>query len=287
MRLIRWMSASNHRATLSPRLSPRAFLASVVVALLATSSFAIAQDREDTAAEQQILVLINQERSQAGAAPVTLDPRLTAAALKHCQRMIQADSLVHQLPGEDPLILRLVAEGVRSDHDGENIALNGDVVSAHAALMQSPGHRANVLGPQFNAVGIAVVVTGELLYVTEDFAHVLPDFSDFEADAAAQQAINDYVRSLHMPLPVRKARTQLTRMACDLAREDKLDATHARNIPGVTSGVAWTATDLSKLPPGLRQTLSTPLSAGYSLGVCFAQSATYPGGVYWLLLVTY
>ena len=51
--------------------------------------------------------------------------------------------------------------------------------------------------------------------------------------------------------------------------------------------MAWTATDLGKLPPGLRQVLSTPLSVGYSLGVCFAPSPTYPGGVYWLLFVTY
>jgi hypothetical protein len=268
-------------------MSSHVFLACVVVALLAISSWSAAQDREDTLAEQRILVLVNQERSHAGVPPVTLDPRLTAAARKHCQRMIQADSLVHQLPGEDPLLLRLVAEGVRSDHDGENIALNGDIASAHAALMQSPGHRANVLGAQFNAVGIAVMVTGELLYVTEDFARVLPDFSDFEADAAAQQAINDYVRSLRLPLPVRRARTQLTRMACDLARDDRLDPTHTRDIPGVTGGIAWTATDLSKLPSGLTKALSTPLGSGYSLGVCFAPSPTYPGGVYWLLFVTY
>lgn len=267
--------------------SPYSLLACVTLVLLAISSSSTAQDRRDTSAERQIFVLINQERSLAGLAPVTLDLRLSAAALQHTQRMIQADSLVHELPGEDPLILRLAAEGVRSDHDGENIALNGDITAAHMALMQSPGHRANILGPHFNAVGIAVVVTGELFYLTEDFAHVLPDFSEFEADAAAQQAINDYVRSLRLPIPVRKARTQLARMACDLARADKLDATHAHDIAGVTGAVAWTATDLGKLPPGLRQVLSTPLSVGYSLGVCFAPSPTYPGGVYWLLFVTY
>jgi hypothetical protein len=51
--------------------------------------------------------------------------------------------------------------------------------------------------------------------------------------------------------------------------------------------VAWTATDLHQLPPGLRNILAQPLSSGYSLGVCFAPSKTYLGGVYWLIFVTY
>ncbi len=53
------------------------------------------------------------------------------------------------------------------------------------------------------------------------------------------------------------------------------------------SAVAWTATDLRKLPPGLQKILGQPVSSGYSLGVCFATSASQPGGVYWLLFVTY
>ena len=93
---------------------------------------------------------------------------------------------------------------MRCDHDGENIALNGDIASAHALLMDSPGHRANILATHFNSVGIGVVERGDLLYVTEDFAHVLPSFSEFEADAAAQQAITDHARALGMPIPVRK-----------------------------------------------------------------------------------
>ena len=248
---------------------------------------AVAQSTIDGPGEEQLLALVNRERTKAGMPPLNLDERLTRAARKHSQRMIDEDSLVHQLPGEDPLLLRLTAESVRTDHDGENIALNGDVVSAHTALMESPLHRANILNPQFNAIGIGTLRSGELIYVTEDFAHVLPDYSEFEADAAAQQAIVDYTHSLNLPLPVRKSRTQLTRMACDMAGLDKLDSSRAREIPGVTSAVAWTATDLHNLPAGLKKILAQPISSGYSLGVCWATSKSQPGGVYWLLLVTY
>jgi hypothetical protein len=86
---------------------------------------------------------------------------------------------------------------------------------------------------------------------------------------------------------VRKVRTQLTRMACDMAKQDKLDSSRTRDIPGVTGAVAWTATDLRNLPPGLQKILGQPVTAGYSLGVCFATSASQPGGVYWLLFVAY
>ena len=49
-------------------------------------------------------------------------------------------------------------------------------------------------------------------------------------------------------------------MACDMARQDKIDSNAVRDIPGVTAAVAWTATDLRKLPPGLQKILSQPSS---------------------------
>ena len=258
-----------------------------LLAVLIFSSPGFAQDAIQPEAEQQLFALINQERSKAGLTSLTLDERLTRAARKHSQLMIERDSLAHQLLGEDPLVMRLSAEGVRCDHDGENIALNGDVDSAHAALMGSPGHRSNILSDHFNSVGIGVVRSGDLVYVTEDFAHVMPSYSDFEADAVVQQAITDYARALGLPAPVRKVRTQLMRMACEMAHDDKLDSSRTRDVPGVVSAVAWTATDLKKLPPGMQKILSQPVMSGYSLGVCFATSTSQLGGVYWVLFVTY
>ncbi len=247
----------------------------------------MAQDNVDTAGAQRLLELLNQERDTAGLKPFTLDERLARAAHKHTDWMVKSEELSHQFPGEDPLILRLHAENVRSDHDGENIALDANVEAAHVALMNSPLHRANILNPAFNAVGISVLRGAGGVYITEDFASVLPDYSDFEADAVVQQAINDFVRARGLPVPKRKPRTQLVHMACDMAHDDKIDAKAARDIPGSSSAVAWTATDLKQLPAGLRSILSQPMAGPYSFGVCFATSASQPGGVYWLLFVTY
>jgi Cysteine-rich secretory protein family len=258
-----------------------------VYALLALAAAAVAQNAVDTAGAQQLLSLINQERAKESVSALTANDQLSQAALKHSQKMAAADSIQHQLEGEEPLALRLGDENVRSDRDGENIALDNAVASAHVMLMQSPLHRANILNPQFNAVGIGVVRNGDLVYVTEDFAHVFPTYSELEADAATQQAINDYVRAQRFPLPTRKPRTQLTHLACDMALEDKLEGEKARQIPGVTSAVAWTATDLTKLPNSLKKILSQPLSSDYSLGVCFAPSVSHPGGIYWVVMVIY
>ncbi len=201
--------------------------------------------------------------------------------------MVQNDSLSHQFDGEEPLQLRVSDEHVRCDHDGENIALDSNLEVAHTMLMQSPHHRENILGPQFNAVGIGIVRSDELIYITEDFAHVLPDYSELEADAVAQQAIEEYAKSQDVPVPVRKPRPQLKQMACDMALDDQLASQKAGALPGVSSAVAWNASDLGKLPANLKRLLAQPLTSGYSLGVCFAPSVTHPGGVYWLVMVIY
>ena len=154
-------------------------------------------------------------------------------------------------------------------------------------LMQSPHHRDNILGPQFNAVGIGIVKNDELIYITEDFARVLPDYSDLEADAVAQQAIEEYAKSLAVPVPVRKPRPPLKQMACDMALDDQLASQKAGALPGVSSAVAWNASDLGKLPSSLKRLLAQPLTSGYSLGVCFAPSVTHPWGLYWLVMVIY
>jgi len=267
------------------RLRNSAFVCVGVFVLL--SALVLAQDEVDAAGEHQLLLLVNQERAQQGLASLTLDARLTQAARKHTQRMIDADSLVHQVPGEAPLLLRLADENIRTDHDAENIVLNSTVALAHEAVMHSPLHRANVLNAAFNAVGVAVIREDELVYVTEDFAHVLPDYTESEADAAAQQAITDFVRSRNLPIPQRRTRAQLTHLACDMAASDKIDAGKARDIPGVTAAIAWTTADLQLLPAGLREVLSQPINSGYSLGVCFAPSKSNPAGIYWLVFVTY
>jgi hypothetical protein len=53
---------------------------------------------------------------------------------------------------------------------GENVAMNMSVDLAHVALMNSPGHRANILKPEFTVTGMAVVQAGGgALFITQNF----------------------------------------------------------------------------------------------------------------------
>jgi len=241
----------------------------------------------DTAGEAQLVELLNQERSKQGLQPLTVDERLTKAARKHTELMVQHGQLSHQFEGEPPPQIRFSNENLPSDRQSENVALNSlDVASAHDGLMHSPPHRAAILDPAFNVVGVGVLRSGEDIYVTEDFARKLPEYSEPQAEASAQAAIEQYAKSHGLRAPERKPQLQLRHMACAMALTDALNGNDAMRLPGVHGVLAWTADDPAQLPKGIAQVLS-PQTAGYSLGACFAPSVSHPGGVYWVLMVTY
>ena len=243
--------------------------------------------RVDEGAERQLIDLINQSRNAEGLPPLVMDQRLTLAARKHTVRMVQHKELSHQYDDENPLPLRLEAENLRSDRQAENIALEVDIEGAHQSLMRSPGHRANILNPDYNAVGVGIIRMGNDVYVTEDFAHRLPDYSEHEADAFLQHTIEKFATDRGLPRPVRKPQASLRRAACQMALNDSLDTDKPLGLPGAHGVLEWTASDLEKLPPNAKQLLAQPLHSAYSLGVCFAPSVSHAGGLYWVVMVVY
>lgn len=113
-----------------------------------------------TAAEQQMLNLVNQERAKAGLAPLKADLQLTKLARMKSQDMIAKNYFSHQSPTYGSPFDMMRKYGVTYRTAGENIAGNGSVPGAHTALMNSSGHRANILGSQFTHVGIGIVPGG-------------------------------------------------------------------------------------------------------------------------------
>ena len=241
----------------------------------------------DSAAEAQLVELINQSRTNIGLAPLTVDDRLTQAARKHTQLMVEHAALSHQFQGEPPLQQRFAGEGLPSDREGENVDLNLNVTSAHQALLDSPPHRRNILDPDYNVVGIGILHSGANIYVTEDFARRLPQYSEPQAEAALQSAIEHYVRSMGLTVPARKPEPQLRHLACDMALNDALNNQAPAQLPGVHEVMVWTAGDPGELPDRVKKRLSQVLPSGYALGACFAPSVSHPGGVYWVIMVTY
>lgn len=266
--------------------SPRVFLVAAMVSPLLTYP-CLAQAQFDAAGEQQLVQLINQERANQGLQPLAVDQRLTEAAQKHTVLMVQHKTLAHQFDGEPALQLRFGDESFPSDRQGENIGFAKDVDSVHQGLMHSPPHRANVLDPNFNAVGVAIMRSGGEVYVTEDFGHRIEEYSEPEADAILQKAVERYAAGHGMATPVRQPQSQLRHMACDMALNDSLQGQKASELPGVEAVAVWTAAAPAELPSVAENLLSRLSPAKYSLGACLAPSVSHPGGIYWIVMVVY
>ncbi|WP_229881978.1 CAP domain-containing protein [Streptomyces alanosinicus] len=106
-----------------------------------------------TAAE--VVALTNAERGRAGLPPLATDPLLTRAAQAHCADMVARDFYDHTSPDGSHPWDRAAAAGSRLRTIGENIACGqrspAEVVDG---WMNSPGHRANILGPGFGHIGV-------------------------------------------------------------------------------------------------------------------------------------
>jgi uncharacterized protein YkwD/uncharacterized membrane protein required for colicin V production len=111
----------------------------------------------DQATEQQMLNLVNRERTLAGLRPLVADERLRQIARVHSQEMFQRDYFSHASPSGGSPFDRMRAAGISFAVAGENLAYAPNLDIAHQGLMNSPGHRANILRPEFGRVGIGVI----------------------------------------------------------------------------------------------------------------------------------
>jgi uncharacterized protein YkwD len=132
--------------------------------------FKIENSRPRPEIEARMLELVNRERAAAGLAPLELDPELTETARKHSADMFERGYFSHYTPENASPFDRMRADGVRYLTAGENLALAPTVQIAHTGLMNSPGHRANILRAQFGRVGIGIMDGGwRGLMVTQNF----------------------------------------------------------------------------------------------------------------------
>jgi uncharacterized protein YkwD len=120
--------------------------------------------------EARMLDLVNQERTAAGLRPLAPDAELTEVARRHSSDMFARAYFAHDTPeGRNPFD-RMREGGVRFLAAGENLALAPSLPVAHNGLMNSPGHRRNILADQFGRVGIGIMDGGiRGLMVTQNF----------------------------------------------------------------------------------------------------------------------
>lgn len=122
--------------------------------------FKVTSGEVDEASEEKMLALVNEERQAAGLSTLKADPEMQAVARAHAVDMFAKGYFSHiNLEGKTPFD-RMKEAGVEFKTAGENLALAPNVDMAHNGLMNSPGHRANILEPQFGRAGIGVIDGG-------------------------------------------------------------------------------------------------------------------------------
>jgi hypothetical protein len=136
-------------------------LATLCLATLVTVLGAVGAMGAEVEDEQQFVDLINAERRAAGLGPLAVVPELVEGAREHAARMRAAGEIYH-------------SDDYGSHVDGwykmgENVGKGGNIETLHQAFMDSPGHRANILDPSYDGMGIGMVWDGSVPYVVEIF----------------------------------------------------------------------------------------------------------------------
>jgi uncharacterized protein YkwD len=159
--------------------SPLVSISARCLTIIAFFAFALTPilRAQSSQADQALFNAANRDRAAAGLPPFKWDAALATAAHQHALRMAQANQLSHQFPGEPPMQDRARQAGARFSTIAENVAQGPTPAGIHNQWMNSAPHRANLLAPDLNAIGISVVQSGNMLFAVEDFSDAVPTLS--------------------------------------------------------------------------------------------------------------
>lgn len=132
--------------------------AAIVLSAALPSGTAIATSSQ----EQQLHGMINRARSGQGVGNLSLSEKLSRRARRHTDEMADSGTLFHSCLD--------CGGGRRPASMAENIGVGPSLKAVHQALMDSSGHRENILSSTYHRVGVGVVRRGDRVWVTELFS---------------------------------------------------------------------------------------------------------------------
>ncbi|MES1206302.1 MAG: CAP domain-containing protein [Pseudomonadota bacterium] len=110
------------------------------------------------AAEDRLLELVNRDRRAARLPPLAIDRKLSDVARGHSQDMADHDFVGHLSPRTGSALDRVRKAGIDPVLLLENVGRAYSPDETEAGLMQSPGHRANIMDGRVTRIGIGVVI---------------------------------------------------------------------------------------------------------------------------------
>lgn len=122
--------------------------------------FKVTNGTVDKHQEEEMFRMVNEERTKRNLQPVTFSINLTDVGRAHSQDMFARGYFSHYTPEGLTPFDRMIKAGIEFTYAGENLALAPSTDLAMQGLMNSPGHKANILNPNFHKIGIGVVNGG-------------------------------------------------------------------------------------------------------------------------------
>jgi Cysteine-rich secretory protein family len=225
----------------------------VLVAVLLLTPVLLSARPQTSLADKSLLDAANKDRAAQNLPPLKWDSALAAAAHLHALRMAKLNQLSHQFPGEPLLQDRAREAGARFSTIAENVAQGPTVGGIHNQWMNSPPHRANLMDPTLDSVGISVVQSGNMLFAVEDFSTSVPAFSQDEQErkVAAQLDSHGLV---------------VVTGSADARKTCQLDKGWAGARPAIV--LRYEMSDLSNLPDEVNEKVNSGKYHSASVGAC-------------------
>ncbi len=120
--------------------------------------------------EEKMLELVNEERTKKGLPILTADTVMRKVAIAHSRDMMARGYFSHETLEHLSPFDRMKAAHIKYLAAGENLAIARTLNIAHTGLMNSPGHRANILNPSYRRLGIGIIDGGlHGLMISQEF----------------------------------------------------------------------------------------------------------------------
>lgn len=250
----------------------RFFPAGLAGALLAIFSFASSARQSKSsgsampvlmspaACEQFFFAAANHERAATGLPALVWNESLAAAARKHASRMASENLLSHQLEGEPPLERRASLAGARFTTVGENVAIGPMAPDIQVGWMKSPGHRANILGAGYNALGVGVVEVNYELFAVEDFSEAVAPLSISQQEETVASILTS------RGLQVERSHSEARSYCADNSRPTGNRAMEVMRLE---------TPDLSKLPAEMLRKIRSSGFRRAEVGACQAKTTDF------------
>jgi hypothetical protein len=240
--------------------------------------------------ERKLFELINKERQKQGLHVVSFSPDLSHLARTHSQDMASRGRISHSSTDGRSYMERLVEEGFYFIAIGENVALSPGYMPEliHQALMESQGHRENILDPKFDQVGIgAILKKNKGYFITQDFrkSPVLKDEKvvkkEIQRDMNALRRTNSLLPLNFFPEADEYAHRCSLNMIKDLRPPPLPREFGSTQYHFITSPALEGAQSIYKTK------ILDEIYETAGLGVAFGRNAKYPGGSYFITLLLF